>query len=378
MTSPNPPPQHDPIQPAAGWYPDANLGMLRYWDGNAWTEHLTPYPDGDPGAPPPPGANDAIPGAASSTSPGDAPAVGRLAPMGEWLSESFRLVIDQRGHLFTLVVVLTLGIDLVAAAFTWLGVRDLVITFDSDAGTISSTGASGWLFGAFVASVLSIMAKLALAAGAARHVLAARTGVPESWSDTLRETVTRFPRLLGAICLFFGAVLVVYVAVFVPMGLIVAVVPPLGIFAIFAGFVAVLAGVARIVFGPIAAVIAPLGQGGIRRSVQLTKGSTSDMLKRLAMLAVIGITMTLIASLFTSPFLGGDAELITTDDRFDFSQVIGDNAGAFGLAQVLSGLVFGAFACLAGGALGLLYADLGGPVEASITDVDPTALPHST
>lgn len=341
------------------------MGQLRYWDGRAWTEHLTPYPEGDPGAPPPPAADDAI-GAPSG-----------LAPIAAWLSESFRLVIDQRGHLFALIVILTLGIDLVAAAFTWMGVRDLVITFDSEAGTIDSTGESAWLFGAFITSVLSIMAKLMLAAASARHVLAARTGVPESWSDTFRETNARLLRLIGAICLFFGAGLVIYLAVFLPLGVIVAVVPFLGIFAIFAGLVAVLAGLGRVAFGPLAAVIAPVGQGGIRRSVQLTEGQTSTMAKRLAMLTVIGITMTLIASLFTSPFLGGEAELITTDDRFDFSQVVGNNAGAFGLVQVISGLVLGAFTALAGGALGLLYADLGGPVEPSITEVDPNAVPNS-
>ena len=31
--------------PPANWYPDPDqLGGLRYWDGNAWTAHRTPYP----------------------------------------------------------------------------------------------------------------------------------------------------------------------------------------------------------------------------------------------------------------------------------------------------------------------------------------------
>lgn len=31
-------------QAAPGWYPTANLGVLRYWDGGAWTEHHAPDP----------------------------------------------------------------------------------------------------------------------------------------------------------------------------------------------------------------------------------------------------------------------------------------------------------------------------------------------
>ena len=37
----------------ANWYPDPNSpGTLRYWDGQAWTEHTAP----DPNAAPPDGA----------------------------------------------------------------------------------------------------------------------------------------------------------------------------------------------------------------------------------------------------------------------------------------------------------------------------------
>lgn len=32
----------------AGWYPDVDDTQLRWWDGSAWTEHVTPVPAADP------------------------------------------------------------------------------------------------------------------------------------------------------------------------------------------------------------------------------------------------------------------------------------------------------------------------------------------
>lgn len=38
-----------PSRPAAGWMVDPHdPGMLRYWDGSAWTEHRTPGPRQSP------------------------------------------------------------------------------------------------------------------------------------------------------------------------------------------------------------------------------------------------------------------------------------------------------------------------------------------
>ena len=38
--------------PAAGWYPDPqNASMKRYWDGSAWTEHVTHFNSGSADSP---------------------------------------------------------------------------------------------------------------------------------------------------------------------------------------------------------------------------------------------------------------------------------------------------------------------------------------
>ncbi len=366
MTRP-PSPEPDPNQPIAGWYPDANLGQLRYWDGAAWTEHLTPYPEGDPGAPPPPRAADAI------TLGEPTPKTERLPALNGWIAETFRLTIDQAGHLFTLLVILTFPIDVIAAGVTWMSLRDLVVTIADDSVTVD--GAGGWLIGAAAIFFLAIAAKIVLAASASRHVLAARTGVPESWSDTLGDVVVRLPRLLGSIVVFFGCFTLLYLVVFIPLGLVAAAAPFLGLFALLAAFIAILAGSTRIGFGPTMSIVAPPGQGGVRRSIALTKGATRPLLRRFAMLAMIGFSMIFATSLFTAPLLGGSADIATADDMIDFGEVVGDNAAAFGIGQIIGGLVAGAFAVLVGGGLGLLYADLGGPIDESITDVDPTGIP---
>ncbi|WP_238476294.1 DUF2510 domain-containing protein [Agromyces mariniharenae] len=54
----------------AGWYPDGS-GNLRYWDGNAWTEHTAP----GPGSAQPPAT-----AAEASASPADAASIGDTGP----------------------------------------------------------------------------------------------------------------------------------------------------------------------------------------------------------------------------------------------------------------------------------------------------------
>lgn len=38
-------------QTPAGWYPDHQQAVLRYWDGSRWTEHTSPFPQGEAGGP---------------------------------------------------------------------------------------------------------------------------------------------------------------------------------------------------------------------------------------------------------------------------------------------------------------------------------------
>lgn len=48
---PVPPPPAAQVPTAApGWYPDTSPGVVRYWDGNTWTDHRAPAPASAPGA----------------------------------------------------------------------------------------------------------------------------------------------------------------------------------------------------------------------------------------------------------------------------------------------------------------------------------------
>lgn len=47
--TPVPPPSSAPAHPVADWYPDPmSPGVLRYWDGSAWTDHRAPAPAAAP------------------------------------------------------------------------------------------------------------------------------------------------------------------------------------------------------------------------------------------------------------------------------------------------------------------------------------------
>jgi len=72
--------------PPANWYADPEGGpQMRYWDGSAWTQHFTDYPQPTPPPPPPPTAEVADSGVASADQPSPPPvAVGPTpsAPAG--------------------------------------------------------------------------------------------------------------------------------------------------------------------------------------------------------------------------------------------------------------------------------------------------------
>ncbi len=325
------------------------------FDSSSWDPPSSP-PSGPPGVPPPPDPSDRA----------------ALRPVPVWLSESFRLCVDRAGHLFTIIVVISFPIDLLATAAAWLGLRDLVITIADD-NTVSAEGATPWLGVAALALSVGLFAKAVVGIAAARHVLAARTGVPELWSDTLRFIAVRALRISGAVLLFALAFAGFYLAVALALAGLGAVVPLPGVLGFVAGAFALLALLGRIGLGPIAAGVAPPGFGGLRRSVGLTKGLTRPLVVRLAMLAMIGLTMVLIAGFFSAPFLGGDP--IQIDERpLVLSDLFGTDPAGFAVGQAISSLVLGAFAALAGGAFGLLFADLGGPLDPSITDVDPNGV----
>lgn len=260
-------------------------------------------------------------------------------------------------------MILTIPIDIAVSFLTWEGLRPLV--FSVQGNEFTATGAGPMLAAAAAGSVVSAVAKLVLATAAARHVLAARTTVPETWAETLSGIKHRVKPLAGAIISFGVAFIAFYFLLLMVAGVAVIVVPLLAVVLL---IVASMVFLSRTIFSPIASVVAPPGYAGLRRSIRLSKSYTLAISGRLALAILIGSTMMMLASIFTGPLASG-AALDPTADEFIVADILGDDFIAFALSQFVSSLAIGAATVLLGGGLGLLFADLGGPIDESITDV---------
>lgn len=71
-TPPPPTPSAMPLAATAGWYPDSSPGVLRYWDGTAWTDHRAAATQQTVQSPP----------ASAGYPPVLPPVVGYVAPVG--------------------------------------------------------------------------------------------------------------------------------------------------------------------------------------------------------------------------------------------------------------------------------------------------------
>jgi len=75
---------NDAPLPPAGWYPDPEGGSgTRYWDGSAWTSHVSPAPTTPPPAPGYPTATSSYPAYGASPAYGVQPTAGSTT--GFWV-----------------------------------------------------------------------------------------------------------------------------------------------------------------------------------------------------------------------------------------------------------------------------------------------------
>ena len=184
----NEPRNTGPSQPAAGWYPDPVTGVgLRWWDGAAWTDHTNRTGLGDPLAAQTPSR----------------PSGGGLSPVGEWFSSLFRLSGSRAGHLFPLVVLLSLVPGIPVAFLTYVAFKDVTLVIDQDeqTGVINEFSIDGFepsrLVPVIAATLLSYLLGIVLSTATILQIERASASAPQRWDESLREAFKRDVREAG-------------------------------------------------------------------------------------------------------------------------------------------------------------------------------------
>jgi hypothetical protein len=426
--------------PPAGWYPDPAGGSgHRWWDGSAWTDHLsgptpgtrdpqgpgrpegtTTEPDlGGPTGPPavastpspaPPGwyhdpageggfrwwdgstwtdtvtgpLDDLADGAgrppagSRSSSPGPGP----IGEVDRLLSETFRLSGQRAGHLLPYVVYFVLSLGLIGAFAGWYGLRDTVVTIDeqSTAVDVDYGGSPVALIVYLVLFPLSMVGGVLAKAATARQTWAAQSGAPEPWSESLAGVLRRWrPLLFGAV----GRTALYWVlgGSFVIGSVLV---PPLILlFPVVAALFLFLW--LRLAFISQAAVLAPAGSGPFSTSYRVSGQSAGRLLGRLIVLALVGAALLVVVSLTGSVFsaLAGVENAVEPDPSglvYDLNAYLGANVAFFALGSAFGALGLGANYVFAAVGTTLLYRNLDGPVDPAIlrspAGVDPSEVPE--
>jgi hypothetical protein len=336
MTQPGPP----STGPPPGWYPDPyGQPGYRWWNGVAWTDDRTAGEAGE----------------------------GRLMPVGELLGETFRLIGQRIGHLFTLALLLIVVPSVAATGLVLWSVAE--VTYAD--GVWSGVHTDRLALGA-VAGLISMVTTLGFMAAVNRHTVAALEGGPEPWSASLAGGLRRTPRVIGANLVVWGAYVLGALAAMV---LATAVDPLLLLVVIPALAVAVVIVWVRAGFLTTAASVAPPGRGAIRTSFGVTGGRFWAFLGRFLVVALLYWGVHFVGSFATAPLAGAGPqateEIVVFDDdgelvRVDLGELITGNLAVVGFSLVVSGLTLAAASAVSAVARAVLYRAAGGPVDPAL------------
>jgi hypothetical protein len=334
--------------PPPGWYPDPHgQPGYRWWNGVAWTD---------------------------DRSVGETDQRGRLLPVGDMLGETFRVIGQRIGHLFTLAAVIMLAPTVLASVALYRAASG--IRYEDGTWTGISAGDVVVLV---VAGLATAVAQLVFTAAVNRHGMAAMAGTPEPWSDSVVGGLRRGLRVLWANVAVW---LPVIVGLTVLVVLVAALAGAVAVVLIFAVPVVLVWVWVRAGLVTTAASLAPTGVGSIRTSFGLTKGHFWGFLGRFLLLAVLWWAVNTGGSIATGPVAGFAAappdDAIEIDDdtgellRVDVDALIPSNPGVIGFSLVVTTLVQAAAGTVTALARVSLYRSLSGPVEESVGR-DPVA-----
>ncbi len=339
--------------PPPGWYPDPQTsGMLRWWNGGQWTNDIRPL--------------EAFPQAPTGSG-------GGLRPVSDWMTETFRLIINNVAAVFTLLVVLLVPASLVSALGLWYGIRDLVIRIDENAPagenpiSFEGLGPLGFLA---VALVVNVVLTFVFTIASTRLIMSGRFESGFAWSRGLTSGIRSFFPILGwsiVAGLAFAGFIVVFAVAAVALGLVGAI----GIF--LAVIVALVGGV--YVFGRYALaftspMVAAKGQRSIARVHQLTKGRAGGTIGRVGLLVLVSIAASLAGSLVTGPLaaMGGGETFNPDTEVIRFVDLLGGNLGLFLLTNLMNTVVSAVSLLVWHIGLSLVFEDLGGTVDPELRD----------
>ncbi len=343
-------------RPAPGWYEDPQQSsMLRWWDGGRWTNDIRPM---DP-----------------THSAGSSEDQWGLRPVGDWMTENFRLIVNNAGAIFTLMIILVMPASLLSSVGVWGVMRDVVVTVDdgSNGPTVDFEGfTSPILLGLSLGAnfILILLFNLSVI----RLLLGNRFTPLVDWSSSLRSAIAKFPAVLGWTLLGIGLLIGLTIGMGIFTSVAVEISPLLGVLVGLGLFVVVpliLWGRYSMIFtSPMAAASGARNPMEVHR---ITRGRALGVFGRCLLLALVSLAAYLAGSVITGPLsvVGGTQPVDPDSGVFRIADAVGNNRELFMLLQ-LGVSIFGSLAVLIWHiGVALLFEDLGGKLD---PDLRPEAV----
>jgi hypothetical protein len=138
----------------------------------------------------------------------------------------------------------------------------------------------------------------------------------------------------------------------------------------------------RLSLAQVGAALAPSGTGAVRTSWRLTSRRFWAIFGRMALLFLLTLTISLLASFIAAPFTalaGGEAgQLEPGAEVIEFRDLLGDNPAVFAIGQLFGALGNGASTVVWATGLMIIYRNLSGAVDRDDERTDDgTGVEHS-